>query len=78
MKGKKIQGFRDRLEECIFATNLDMKVICQRAGITPAGLWQYRFYEVTPSANTIAGLAKALDVSTDYLLGLTDKKEKFW
>lgn len=42
---------------------------------------QYQRYEnaVTPvTADFIVGIAKLYDVSTDYVLGLTNDKRKYW
>ncbi len=42
---------------------------------------QYRRYEngiTTVTADFIVNIAKLYDVSTDYVLGLTNDKRKFW
>lgn len=44
-------------------------------------LTQYRRYEnalTTVPADFIVNIAKLYDVSTDYVLGLTNDKRKFW
>ena len=76
MKTKQtIAGLNDKLNDAIYESNLDLSEICKRANISRNMLWQYRFYAVTPSPLVLARLAVVLNISTDYLLGISDKKQ---
>lgn len=46
--------------------------LAERAGIGENAVWRYESGETEPKGEVIARLAKELDVSTDYLLGLTE------
>ena len=70
-----IEGFNKRLEECLFENELNFGDICKKAGITRMQLWKYRFDGCMPSVQALKGLAIALNVSADYLLGITKAKE---
>ncbi|RDY26712.1 XRE family transcriptional regulator [Romboutsia weinsteinii] len=52
--------------------NLNQKELSQRANITEASLSRYENGLRDPKAAVLIKLAEALDVSTDYLLGITD------
>ena len=73
-KGKnanlRIRGFSKRLQKAVWSSNLDETLICKRANITRTQLWNYVNKSSMPSVETLARLAVALDVSSDWLLGL--------
>ena len=66
----RMKGFEKRLEKSICSSGLTDTVICKRANITRTQLWEYTNSVRKPTIETLARLAVALDVSTDYLLGL--------
>ena len=70
-----IQELNNKLNTAIFESDLTLNEICDRAKISRHMLWQYRFYSVTPSALVLARLATTLGISTDYLLGISKRKE---
>lgn len=70
-----VEGLNEKLNIAIYESGLDLSEICKRAKISRHMLWQYRFYSVTPGALALARLAVVLNVSADYLLGISDKKE---
>lgn len=70
-----IEGLNKRLEGAIIESSLTLTEICERAKISRHMLWQYRYCAITPSALVLARLALTLNVSTDYLLGISKKKE---
>lgn len=74
-KTQRILDLNQKIEDAIWESGLDLNDICKRAGISRSMLWEYRFNAITPSAKALAGLAIALNVSTDYLLGISRKKE---
>ncbi len=70
-----VQGLNDKLNKAIYDSDLSLNEICERAKISRHQLWEYRYYAVTPSALVLARLAVVLNISTDYLLGISTKKE---
>lgn len=52
--------------------NMNQKELCKKVGINEASLSRYENDMREPKAAVLKLLAKALDVSSDYLLGLTD------
>lgn len=67
--------FHNRLEEAIFNSNLDINEICQRAEMVRSTLWYYRFNGGIPNAGTLKRLCIALNVSSDWMLGISKEKE---
>lgn len=70
-----IAGFRERLEEVIIDSNLDLNDFCYKAGITRNMLWSWRFNNTYPAPINLLEICKAFKVSSDWLLGLSDIKE---
>lgn len=70
-----VDGLADKINRAIYDSPLTLTTICERAKISRHMLWQYRYYSVTPSALVLARLAVVLNVSIDYLLGISSKKE---
>lgn len=53
---------------------LSQRQVTEKIGIAVPQQWQkYEYKQMTPSAEIIVKVAKAFDVSADYLLGLSDK-----
>lgn len=69
-----VNGLTEKLEKAICDSPLTLTEICKRAKISRHQLWEYRYYAVTPSALVLARLAVVLNVSTDYLLGISTKQ----
>lgn len=69
-----IEGFNERFREAIFAMDMSNSEICRRAGVSRSSLDQY-FYGHMPRADVLCKLAPVLNVSVDWLLGLSKKKE---
>lgn len=67
----KDNAFSWRLRCAIQATKKKQREICSEIGISAPTLSQYLAGNRDPSIATVAALAKALQVSTDYLLGLS-------
>ena len=65
--GKRIKELRQR-------HNLTQRELAKQIGITASALSAYEKNEVKPSIPIIAEIAKQFKVSTDWLLGLSDKK----
>lgn len=65
-----VPGFKERLEQAIFDSGMTFSEVARRAGIKRSLIWSYRFGGAMPSVYVLMRLAKALNVSTDWLLGL--------
>lgn len=66
--GKRIKEVREKL-------GLNQAKLAAEADITPAAISQIESGDRIPSTPILRRLATALQVSTDYLLGSTDKSE---
>lgn len=62
-------GFGDRLRLAREARNLNQTELAQRAGLQPAAIGHFEKDRRKPSFANIRALAKALNVSSDFLLG---------
>lgn len=68
---KYIEGFGERVLEAAEKTGLTRREIERRAGFTgKSQIYKYVSMHQMPSAYKLAKLAKVLNVSTDWLLGL--------
>lgn len=74
-EANRIYGFTEKLEKAINDSNLTLTEICERSRISRHMLWEYRYYAIIPSCLVLARLATTLNVSTDYLLGISRMKE---
>ena len=68
--------FRDRLNELIEARKLTNEQCMLIFKISPKALYKARTHGVHPTPRIISQMADYFGVSEDYLLGLSDKKEK--
>ena len=59
----------DRVKELMTAKGLNQLQLAEASGITPASVSRYLSGGRTPRIDIIINFAKALDVSTQYLLG---------
>lgn len=64
--------FQNRIIEALKQTTATQKEIAEQCGIHPSCLTQYKKGESEPTLKTLFDLCKALNVSADYLLGLSD------
>ena len=63
---------KSRLKEEIKNSGLTTVEIAKRVGISPEMVTQYVTTKKLPKLDTFARLCKELDVSADYILGLSD------
>lgn len=63
----------DRLKSAREARQLTQKDLGDRVGINDKQIWRYENGLNSPNADTLTDLAKALEVSLDYLVGLSDQ-----
>jgi len=64
--------FPKRLKLARLLRELSHQALGRRAGIPPRAIERYEGGGAMPALETLVRLAKALDVPTDYLLGLVD------
>ncbi|CDE72934.1 predicted transcriptional regulators [Acidaminococcus sp. CAG:917] len=68
-----IETIKTRLKEEIKNSGLTTVEIAKRVGISPEMVTQYVTTKKLPKLDTFARLCKELDVSADYILGLSDE-----
>lgn len=64
--------FQERIIDALKQTPLKQKEIAEKCGIHPSCLTQYKKGESEPTLTTLFALCKVLNVSADYLLGLSE------
>lgn len=75
MGDNELQVFADRLRELRKSLNLTQKEFAEKIGITAAALSSYENNQINPSISVIKRISQEFKTSTDWLLGLSDKKE---
>ncbi len=63
---------KERLREELRASGLTTVEIARRVGVSPEMITQYMTTKKLPKLDTFARLCKELELSADYILGLTD------
>lgn len=66
--------FPTQLRDLIEANNTTIQAVAEVVGVSRQAVSQYCNGLTQPNADTIIKIAKHFNVSTDYLLGLTDKQ----
>jgi transcriptional regulator with XRE-family HTH domain len=69
MRGDRLRAIREQ-------RGLTQQELAERCGLGINAVWKYENEESDPSGDVVARLAKELDVSSDYLLGLVDHPEE--
>lgn len=64
--------FRERFTDVIGTSKKQQKQIAEECGIHPSCITQYKKGDSQPTLDVLFKLCRALDVSADYLLGLSD------
>lgn len=64
----------ERLKNLRISKNLTQKQVAERLGIAISTLSGYELEEKHPSYFILMKLARLYDVSTDYLIGMTEKR----
>lgn len=64
----------ERIHNSRVQLGLNQRELCEKAGITVSALSRYESGQREPKATILARLATSLNVSTDYLLALTNFK----
>lgn len=63
---------RDRLRDYRKKKGLTQIEMSEMLGLGSKEIWRYENTETQPSADTLASIAQLLEVSTDFLMGLSD------
>lgn len=66
------EKFKKRLKEEIKLSGMTTKELGEKVGVSNEMITQYYTTSKMPSLETFERLCRALDVSADYLLGLSD------
>lgn len=74
MGDNELQVFADRLRELRKSLNLTQKEFADKIGITAAALSSYENNQINPSISVIKRISQEFKISTDWLLGLSDRK----
>jgi len=69
MELKEIQA---RMRECIKASGWQQKELAEEIGVSPQTVSKYMTHDIFPALDTFSKICKVLDVSSDYILGLSD------
>lgn len=72
---KLVHGFTWRLEQAIWGCGMDLSEISRRSGVSRSLIWSYRFEGIMPNGYNLARLAGTMNVSSDWLLGLSKQRE---
>lgn len=64
--------FGKRLSDLLYQRNLSQKELAAMSNTTEATISRYLSRDRTPRVEIVISIAKALNVTTDYLLGITD------
>lgn len=65
-----LKNIQVRLRECIAESGIPQKELARRVGVSPQTISKYMKKDVFPALDTFAKLCAALDVASDYVLGL--------
>jgi transcriptional regulator with XRE-family HTH domain len=65
----------DRLRQIRKIRGITQEELSERLGIGNRQIWRYENNKTVPDVNMLTKLADALDVSADYLLGLSDEMD---
>ncbi|HIR23853.1 MAG TPA: helix-turn-helix transcriptional regulator [Candidatus Scatosoma pullicola] len=67
-----VDEIKKRLREEIIHSGMTTVELARRVGVSPEMITQYCTTKKLPRLDTFARLCRALDVSADYMLGLSD------
>lgn len=66
------ETFADRMITALYWSEMTMQQLAKKSGLTPATLSRYINGQRHARADKLVAISRALNVSVDYLLGLTD------
>lgn len=68
--------FNQRVRMAMGMRDMSLADLAAKMNISRTRVYQYRSVSTNPNSETVVALAKALEVSTDFLLGMSDSVEK--
>ena len=68
--------FGERLNMVLYEQRLSQVELDKRTGIGRANISRYVCNKQMPTVDSLISICKTLDVSSDWLLGLSDRKER--
>ena len=68
--------FGERLNTVLYEQELSQADLDKRTGIGRANISRYVCNKQMPTVDSLISICKTLDVSADWLLGLSDRKER--
>ena len=66
------KDFGDRLRQRRLATGLSLRRLAKQTGMAPSNLSQLEQGDYWPAVPTLVALAESLEISVDFLLGLSE------
>jgi len=69
-----LKVFAERLNEGIRGSGLTFAAVARELGVSRSAVTQLRNGEIYPSVQTLCKLCRLLDVSSDWLAGLSDTR----
>lgn len=66
------RAFKTRLKEELENSKMTVRQLAEKIGVSPEMVTQYYTTKKLPKLDTFVRICKALNVSADYLLGLSD------
>ena len=67
-----LPAIQARLRESIKNSGISQKIIAKEVGVSPQTISKYMKQDIFPALDTLAKICKLLDVSADYILGISD------
>ena len=67
-----LKDIQRRLRECIAASGVQQKELARKVGVSAQTVSKYMKKDVFPALDTFAKLCAALDVRSDYILGISE------
>lgn len=69
----KKQIFKERFNEALKYSTISQTDLAEKISVSKQCVSDYKSGKSVPSVETLYAICKVLDISADYLLGLTDK-----
>lgn len=67
-----LKDIQRRLREEIRNSGMTQKALAKRIGVSPQTVSKYMKNDIFPSLDTFARICKALDIKSDYILGISE------
>ena len=70
-----VGGLSERIQEAVSDKGIDITILAKRLCISRSLLYGYMYYDIMPQSNNLRKMAVELNVSADWLLGISNRKE---